>query len=956
MKLTLQQHYDLIKKGQGTKDIFLKEAKSLFPQYVPSNASVDSAISSLKYKGIISESAPVKTEQTDWFKLFETKMAEAKAEEKNPTKEVVDMETRGFDYKDKDNVDNVYGQAFLTGLYAEMKDEKNEGKSLDDLKKIVAKNLKKDCNHYVKDGQFGVKGLGYTQYPSDKSLKENLDINDPVLMKMRAKSQPIKTKPQPSKNQSKINQLLKQRERLMFDMEQEAEPEGGSIADEYGDELAKIDKALAKLRGNNQDKTYQKLSYEEFNNFNPLKENKPKINEGYGMSLEDAKAEAQRIATEENVVQHVEETREGSGEYRVSDWYDSDLTVATYDHNGILSEDNNLTKESHTDNPDDIYYVVYGGAGFYEVWEGDVKVKGGFLSQEEAQKHADMENEKDGLGENMDKPLFRTPVQTVDSDVSSVMDQAYEEYISLYPMEDIDFVEWLKNTPEGQKYFTQAQTSLEETLMPYKVGDVLFDEEKNQTVKITRIEGDKIFAKKYNSNEDEYEVTLDKLTVDESKITESYNSEGPGLNVYPSTSEDLRELLHWLPTSDYHAEDLKDEDGSTYLFFPEEESTLDALETALQEEFDIADISVRFERNIYENEISEISSMYYPKRDVESNEDKNPYALYKNHPQFKEAEEAITSALRTATEWRDIQGTLDNYREVGADDTASREKIYAIFKSKIMLDEDEYDNKEKGISKPVSKSEFEDWLRLMKLAQTNPKAYKKEIEQNKIKAGIKEEYNYLELSDKTISYEDPQYGELDLIYDNNKSLIHAINIWNHKLSSDELKKLDIKLFDRIESFLKKSIKENLNENLQKRLKEIEQQSEVTAVESKLSQIDEEISKRQNKLNMVAENDDLAELVDKKATAKLKKEIKLLEKKKKQYTKIYEKITKKSKKELLDESDDQPTEEQLSQMKDELESYVDTVGNYEEAVDMYIEKHPEDEKHRTTLLGLAEPLF
>jgi hypothetical protein len=53
MKLTLQQHYDLIKKGQGTKDIFLKEAKSLFPQYVPSNASVDSAISSLKYKGVI---------------------------------------------------------------------------------------------------------------------------------------------------------------------------------------------------------------------------------------------------------------------------------------------------------------------------------------------------------------------------------------------------------------------------------------------------------------------------------------------------------------------------------------------------------------------------------------------------------------------------------------------------------------------------------------------------------------------------------------------------------------------------------------------------------------------------------------------------------------------------------------------------------------------------------------
>jgi len=61
---------------------------------------------------------------------------------------------------------------------------------------------------------------------------------------------------------------------------------------------------------------------------------KEELNEGYGMSLEDAKAEAQRISQEEGVVQHVEETSEGSGEYRVSDWYDSDLTVASY-QNGM---------------------------------------------------------------------------------------------------------------------------------------------------------------------------------------------------------------------------------------------------------------------------------------------------------------------------------------------------------------------------------------------------------------------------------------------------------------------------------------------------------------------------------------------------------------------------------------------------------------------------------------------
>ena len=72
------------------------------------------------------------------------------------------METRGFDYKDKKNIDNVYGEQFLKGFYTEMQDPKNEEKTVEELKSIVAKNLAKDQLHYVKDGQFGVKGVGYT--------------------------------------------------------------------------------------------------------------------------------------------------------------------------------------------------------------------------------------------------------------------------------------------------------------------------------------------------------------------------------------------------------------------------------------------------------------------------------------------------------------------------------------------------------------------------------------------------------------------------------------------------------------------------------------------------------------------------------------------------------------------------------------------------------------------------
>jgi hypothetical protein len=83
------------------------------------------------------------------------------------------MATRGYDYKDEKNYDNIFGQEFLQGYYTEMKDPKNADKHVDELRAIVAKNLAKDINHYVKDGQFGVKGVGYTtEHPGLGTPKE----------------------------------------------------------------------------------------------------------------------------------------------------------------------------------------------------------------------------------------------------------------------------------------------------------------------------------------------------------------------------------------------------------------------------------------------------------------------------------------------------------------------------------------------------------------------------------------------------------------------------------------------------------------------------------------------------------------------------------------------------------------------------------------------------------------
>ena len=55
----------------------------------------------------------------------------------------------------------------------ELRDEKNNGKTGDELKDIVVKNLAKDPLYYTKNGEFGTKGVGYTtEAPSLGTPKE----------------------------------------------------------------------------------------------------------------------------------------------------------------------------------------------------------------------------------------------------------------------------------------------------------------------------------------------------------------------------------------------------------------------------------------------------------------------------------------------------------------------------------------------------------------------------------------------------------------------------------------------------------------------------------------------------------------------------------------------------------------------------------------------------------------
>ena len=162
---TLQEQYNLIKEGQGRKDLFMKQALRQFPQYVTKFNTFEETTSILKGKQILSEGiGGVTTGRPNPFANWDKFLSEeVKAEEKSVSKEVTDIQDHQFDYKDEKNIDNLYGQSFLQGYYTEMKDPSNKDKTVDELKEMVAKNLAKDKTYYTTEAQFGVKGIGYTE-------------------------------------------------------------------------------------------------------------------------------------------------------------------------------------------------------------------------------------------------------------------------------------------------------------------------------------------------------------------------------------------------------------------------------------------------------------------------------------------------------------------------------------------------------------------------------------------------------------------------------------------------------------------------------------------------------------------------------------------------------------------------------------------------------------------------
>lgn len=157
---TLQEQYNLIKKGKGHKGVFLKEAKRLFPNIVPNAATFDQASKLLKQRSVISE------HNDPTIKKLITEETKVKATEKKTIKAVSEKEIAGYNYKDKKNLDNQMFDQYLNGLYFEMK--KDSKLTLEEARDKVAKNLEKDPLFYMKNAAFGVEGLGYTELENGK--------------------------------------------------------------------------------------------------------------------------------------------------------------------------------------------------------------------------------------------------------------------------------------------------------------------------------------------------------------------------------------------------------------------------------------------------------------------------------------------------------------------------------------------------------------------------------------------------------------------------------------------------------------------------------------------------------------------------------------------------------------------------------------------------------------------
>ena len=251
MAKTIQEQYNQIKKGKGSKEIFLKEVKRNYPHMIVNSATFKQAEEILLNRSVITEKLagianPTNTK--DWFGIFnknmeiikeanpknpnrypplhiaqtkESKADEArKADNKKVDKALVDLETKGYDYKDLKNIDNLNGEEVRLGLKFEMDKVRNTvsdadlGDAIKKAQELVVKNLSSDPLYYIKNAAFGIEGIGYTDEApgitaskSDKMEKVKLKENKMISLLNILENGPLGEKPVAKKKKVKKETL-----------------------------------------------------------------------------------------------------------------------------------------------------------------------------------------------------------------------------------------------------------------------------------------------------------------------------------------------------------------------------------------------------------------------------------------------------------------------------------------------------------------------------------------------------------------------------------------------------------------------------------------------------------------------------------------------------------------------------------------------------------------------------
>ena len=129
-------------------------------------------------KGDLSELKPIvdTKEVTNTLKDSDSISADSKAKFEGKgfqasykvNKTIENIDSHNYDYDTTvENINNVNGEELLKGV--QLESSYNSELTLDEAKELVITNLAKDPLHYVKEGQFGIKGIGYSQAKTQRA-------------------------------------------------------------------------------------------------------------------------------------------------------------------------------------------------------------------------------------------------------------------------------------------------------------------------------------------------------------------------------------------------------------------------------------------------------------------------------------------------------------------------------------------------------------------------------------------------------------------------------------------------------------------------------------------------------------------------------------------------------------------------------------------------------------------